>query len=59
MKRVPIRNLKSDKKVKPRVCDALIFDDGKVVVQFKTGRNHSVETVSYEDFKKQIEKYRK
>lgn len=52
MKRVPIRNHRSPKDVKPRVFDALIEDDGDVKLEVKQGKVS--ETIPLADVLKQI-----
>lgn len=53
MKRIKIRNMNSDRKVKPRLFDALIADDGKIYFESKVNKN--TEVVSLTDVMKQIE----
>jgi len=52
MKRVPIRNPKSKKKVKPRVFDALI-DEDKVDLEVKNDKGNEV--IALQDVLQQIE----
>ena len=53
MQRVVIRNLRSDRKVKPRVFDALV-EDNKISFEIKNGKNNEVIPLS--DVLEQIEK---
>lgn len=53
MQRVVIRNLRSDKKVKPRVFDALV-EDNEISFEIKNGKNNEVIPLS--DVLEQIEK---
>ena len=53
MQRVVIRNLRSDRKVKPRVFDALV-EDNKISFEVKNGKNNEVIPLS--DVLEQIEK---
>ena len=57
MERVPIRNLKSTKAVKPRVFDALISEDG-VFLEVKDSRKGST-VIPLEDVLQQIEQAQK
>ena len=51
--RVVIRNLRSDRKVKPRVFDALV-EDNEISFEIKNGKNNEVIPLS--DVLEQIEK---
>lgn len=53
MQRVVIRNLRSDRKVKPRVFDALV-EDNEISFEIKNGKNNEVIPLS--DVLEQIEK---
>ena len=53
MQRVVIRNLRSDRKVKPRVFDALV-EDNEISFEIKNGKNNEVRPLS--DVLDQIEK---
>ena len=53
MQRVVIRNLRSDRKVKPRVFDALV-DGDEISFEIKNGKNNEVILLS--DVMEQIEK---
>lgn len=55
LKRIAIRNVKSMKGQKPRVCDAIRLGDGKVYLQFKNVRRGDVETIALDDVIEQIE----
>jgi hypothetical protein len=52
MIRITIRNMKSEKKIKPRVCDAII-DSDEIYLEIKR-RNCSNEIVAISDIMKQI-----
>lgn len=52
-KKVPIRNLHSDKQVSPRFCDVVI-DNGKVFLEKKTYKN-KYEKIPWEDVVYQVE----
>ena len=51
-KKVPIRNLHSDKQVHPRFCDVVI-DNGKVFLEKKTDKN-KYDNISDEDTSDEI-----
>lgn len=53
MQRVVIRNLRSDRKVKPRVFDTLV-DGDNISFEIKNGKNNEVIPLS--DVMEQIEK---
>ncbi|MDY2990629.1 MAG: hypothetical protein SOR91_04050 [Hornefia butyriciproducens] len=53
MQRVVIRNLRSDRKVKPRVFDALV-EDNVISFEIKNGKNNEV--IPLTDVLEQIEK---
>ena len=52
MKRIPIRNFRSTRTVKPRLFDAIINEDNKVVLEIKNGPNK--EQIPLEDVMEQI-----
>ena len=53
MKRITIRNLKSQKAAKPRVFDAIVDDDGEIHFDVKVG-NKGNEVVALSDIMDQI-----
>ncbi len=52
MKRVEIRNKRSEKAVKPRVFDAIIDDSGEITLEVKNSK--SSETIPLMDVIRQI-----
>ena len=55
VKRVVIRNVKSLKHTKTRLCDAIKLENGQIFLQFKNPKNRNVETIALEDMIEQIE----
>ena len=53
VKKVPIRNLRSDKQVPPRFCD-VVFVIGEVILEKKTDKN-KYEKIPWEDVVYQVE----
>ena len=52
MMRYSIRDSRSRKKIKPRICDVIVEDDGKMEVEF-LGKQ-GARTIALEDFEKQL-----
>lgn len=57
MVKKPIRNLRSDKPVPPRLCDVVV-DGDDVTLQFKTGKNE-FESMPWPDIVSQVEEAKK
>ena len=57
MHKIPIRNMKSPKKVKPRVFDAVVDDDYKIGFEVKT--RQGIEFVYLDEVLQQIKKEQK
>ncbi len=55
VKRAVIRNVKSLKHTKTRLCDAIKLENGQIFLQFKNPKNRNVETIALDDMIEQIE----
>ena len=56
MVKIPIRNLQSNKPVKPRVCD-LVVDGNNAILEFKQGK--TTESVPLDSFIRQVNEAKK
>ena len=57
MKRYSIRDNRSRKKTKPRICDVIVEDNGKMEVEVSGKRG--ILTIALEDLEQQINKIKK
>lgn len=55
MKRFPIRDIRSRNKIKPRLFDLILRDDGKMEVELK-GKD-GIKTIPLEDIRLQIKEF--
>ena len=54
VKRAAIRNVKSLKHTKTRLCDAIKLENGQIFLLFKNPKNRNVETIALEDMIEEI-----
>ena len=55
LRRFPIRDVKSKNKIKPRLFDLILHDDGKMEIELK-GKD-GTRTIPLEDIRHQISKF--
>lgn len=55
MRRFPIRDIRSRNKIKPRLFDLILRDDGKMEVELK-GKD-GIKTIPLEDIRLQIKEF--